>query len=156
MTGTVNSKGESTIGFDRAGDGPPSAAGKTVAEKLLIKPGSTVWASELSELGRIQPFPDGVQLAERAADATTALVFARDAASLRSLLEQHGEELHQPAVVWIAYPKTNRVDLSRDTVWPIVVELQMRPIGQASIDDDWSAMRFRPLADGEAPFTGGR
>src|SRR5688572_2231656 len=47
-----------------------SAARKTVAEKLLIKPGSTVWTSELSELGRLQPLPDGVHLAERAADAT--------------------------------------------------------------------------------------
>ena len=72
-----------------------SAARKTVAEKLLIKPGSTVWTSELSELGRLQPLPDGVHLAERAADATTAFVFARDAASLRSLLEQHGEAVSQ-------------------------------------------------------------
>lgn len=133
-----------------------SAAAKTVAEKLLVKANTKVWVSDPSQLDRLEPLPDGAAIAERIGDASVAFVFARDAASLRSQLTQHGTELHQPAVLWIAYPKTNRLDLSRDTVWPIVVELRMRPIGQVSIDDDWSAMRFRPLADGEAPFTGGR
>jgi hypothetical protein len=32
----------------------------------------------------------------------------------------------------------------------------MRPIGQVSVDEAWSAMRFRTLKKGEAPFTGGR
>jgi lysophospholipase L1-like esterase len=32
----------------------------------------------------------------------------------------------------------------------------MRPITQIALDETWSALRFRPLAPGEAPFTGGR
>jgi hypothetical protein len=32
----------------------------------------------------------------------------------------------------------------------------MRPVTQVSIDQVWSALRFRSLKDGEAPFTGGR
>jgi hypothetical protein len=32
----------------------------------------------------------------------------------------------------------------------------MRPISQVAIDDVWSALRFRVLRAGEAPFTGGR
>jgi hypothetical protein len=32
----------------------------------------------------------------------------------------------------------------------------MRPISQVAVDEVWSALRFRPLKEGEAPFTGGR
>jgi len=35
-------------------------------------------------------------------------------------------------------------------------EFGMRPISQVAIDDVWSALRFRVLRTGEAPFTGGR
>jgi hypothetical protein len=35
-------------------------------------------------------------------------------------------------------------------------ELGLRPVTQVSIDQVWSALRFRPLKQGEAPFTGGR
>jgi len=42
-----------------------------------------------------------------------------------------------------------------DSLWPILAEYGMRPVAQVSIDEVWSAMRFRPLKDGEEPFTGG-
>jgi hypothetical protein len=32
----------------------------------------------------------------------------------------------------------------------------LRPITQVAIDETWSALRFRQLAPGESPFTGGR
>jgi hypothetical protein len=47
-------------------------------------------------------------------------------------------------------------DINRDTLWPILAEYGMRPIGQVAIDDVWSALRFRPDREGEAPFAGGR
>jgi hypothetical protein len=40
-------------------------------------------------------------------------------------------------------------------VWPILGEYGMRPITQVAVDDVWSALRFRPLEEGEPPFTGG-
>ncbi|HEV3505874.1 MAG TPA: hypothetical protein VHS79_08535 [Actinomycetes bacterium] len=42
------------------------------------------------------------------------------------------------------------------TLWPILSELGLRPVTQVSIDQVWSALRFRPLRQGEAPFSGGR
>jgi hypothetical protein len=62
----------------------------------------------------------------------------------------------QPSSFWDAYPKANRGDLNRDSLWPILGQYGMRPIGQASVDEVWSAMRLRTLKEGEAPFTGGR
>jgi hypothetical protein len=32
----------------------------------------------------------------------------------------------------------------------------MRPITQVSVDEVWSALRFRPVREGEAPFTAAR
>jgi len=57
---------------------------------------------------------------------------------------------------WVAYPKGGRADINRDTLWPILAEHAFRPIGQVALDETWSALRFRPIKPGEAPFTGGR
>ena len=128
---------------------------KTVAQKLLIKPGTSVWLSDPGRLALIEPLPDGVEHADGPAGCATALVFADDAAGLRGVLDRHGDDLHGPAAVWIAYPKGGRSDVNRDSLWPILGEHGMRPIGQVAIDETWSALRFRPLEPGET-FSGGR
>ena len=89
---------------------------KTVAEKLLIRPDTTLWCSDAARPGR----------------------------------------LARPEVFWVAYPKANRADLNRDTLWPVLGEYGMRPISQVAVGEVWSALRFRPLKPGEPPFTGGR
>ena len=128
---------------------------KSTAEKLLIKPGTTVWLSHPDRLDLIGPLPDGARIVDRLAEATTALVFGDDAESLRRTLGSQGQHLPTPDVVWVAYPKANRTDINRDTVWPILAEFGMRPIGQVSVSDVWSALRFRPLKPGEER-SGGR
>lgn len=128
---------------------------KTIAQKLLIKPNTTLWLSHGEHRTLLEPLPEGVtQVA--LPQAATALIFADTAASLRELLVAHGEHLAQPGTLWVAYPKANRTDINRDTLWPILTEYGLRPIGQVAIDDVWSALRFRPLKEGEEPFTGGR
>jgi hypothetical protein len=129
---------------------------KSQVEKLLIKPNTTVWSSHASHLDLIQPLPEKVRHVDRLEQATTALVFADDAGSLRDILTAHKDQLARPSIFWVAYPKANRADLNRDSLWPILGEYGMRPIGQVSVDEVWSAMRFRTLKEGEAPFRGGR
>ena len=128
----------------------------SVAEKLLVKPNTTLWSSHPSRLELVGPLPAGVRRVDAPEQATTALVFADDAASLRDLLATHQERLARPEVLWVAYPKGNRTDINRDSLWPILGELGLRPVTQVAIDQVWSALRFRPLKPGEAPFTGGR
>lgn len=129
---------------------------KSVADKLLIKPNTTVWSPHASRLDLVEPLPENVRRVDGPEQATTALVFADDAGSLRDILTAHKQQLARPDVFWVAYPKANRADINRDTLWPILGEYGMRPIGQVSLDEVWSALRFRPLREGEAPFTGGR
>ena len=128
---------------------------KSIAEKLLIKPGSTVWSSDGGSLRLIGPLPDDVRPVAALEEATTALFFADDAASLRATLATHANQLGEPETVWVAYPKANRTDINRDSVWPILGEYGMRPVGQVAIDDVWSALRFRALKPGEEQFKGG-
>jgi hypothetical protein len=129
---------------------------KTVADKLLIRPETTLWLSHGSRVGLIEPLPEGVQLVDAPEEATTAVVFADDAASARLILAANKGGLKRPDVFWVAYPKANRTDINRDSLWPILAKHGMRPITQVAINDVWSALRFRPLKEGEAPFTGGQ
>ena len=129
---------------------------KSIAEKLLIKPNTTVWLSDAAQLVRIEPLPEGVRIVDGMDQATVALVFADAAASARELLTAHKDHLARPTVFWVAYPKGNKADINRDTLWPILIEYGMRPIGQVAVDEIWSALRFRPLKEGETPFSGGQ
>ncbi len=129
---------------------------KTVADKLLVKAGTTVWTSAPEHIDRIGPLPEGATPVDDLEAAMTAVLFADDAESLRAVLARHAGSLRAPANLWVAYPKGNRTDINRDTIWPIVSEHGLRPIGQVALDDVWSALRFRPLKEGEAQFSGGR
>lgn len=129
---------------------------KTLAEKLLIKPKTTIWVTPAEHYDRIGPLPEGVRYADGPARAGTAVIFASDADAVRRILADHDGQLAKPATLWVAYPKGNRAGINRDTLWPMLALHGLRPIGQVAVDDVWSALRFRPLKDGEAPFTGGQ
>ena len=129
---------------------------KTVADKLLIKPGTEVWISDAAHRPLVEPLPEGARHADDLKGADVAVFFAADAASARRLLDEHRALLTEPSVVWVAYPKGNKSDINRDTLWPIVADYDMRPCGQVAIDNRWSGLRFRPNREGEGRFTGGR
>lgn len=128
---------------------------KTIAEKLQIKPGATLWLSHPDRRALVEPLPAGVTPADQLAQASAALLFADSAGALRALLDAHAGELAQPSVFWVLYPKANRADINRDSLWPILSEYGMRPNSQIAVDEVWSALRFRPLKPGEPPFLGG-
>ncbi len=128
---------------------------KTIAEKLLIKPNSTVWLNEPARLPLITPMPEGVRESSTLATAGTAVIFVEDATAVREQLTEHRADLDKPSALWIAYPKGNKADVNRDTLWPIVADFDMRPNGQVAIDDRWSALRFRANREAEGRFTGG-
>ena len=58
--------------------------------------------------------------------------------------------LNGDAIYWLAYPKASSkkytCDFNRDTSWDIMAPYKMLPVRQISIDEDWSALRFRKEA----------
>lgn len=130
--------------------------GKTVAAKLRILPGTPVWVSDTSRATLLGPLPFGASLVSGPADAKVAVVIADDAAGIRGALARHVAALGGVGAFWVAYPKGNRADVNRDTLWPILAEHGFRPVSQVALDETWSALRFRLMLPGEAPFVGGR
>ncbi|GAA0461620.1 hypothetical protein Aca07nite_74100 [Actinoplanes capillaceus] len=128
---------------------------KTIAEKLLIKPHSTVWLNEPARLPLLTPMPEGVRETGTLATASTAVLFVENAGAVREQLDRNRADLDKPAAFWIVYPKGNKADINRDSLWPIVADFDMRPCGQVAIDERWSALRFRANRPGEDRFTGG-
>jgi len=56
--------------------------------------------------------------------------------------------IEDSAVVWFVYPKQTskryKSDLNRDVCWQALKPLSLQPVRQIAIDDDWSALRFKP------------
>lgn len=51
-------------------------------------------------------------------------------------------------LAWISYPKAGKLgtDLNRDRLARAMTAQGIQPVRQVSIDDTWSALRFRPAA----------
>ena len=130
-------------------------AGKTVAEKLLLRPGGRAWVSDDARASLLGPLPDGAALVASPAGVDLALLVADGAADVRAGLVAHAADLATAAAFWVAYPKGGRADINRDSLWPILGEHGFRPISQVALDETWSALRFRPLKPGEAQFNPG-
>jgi hypothetical protein len=49
-------------------------------------------------------------------------------------------------LLWIAYPKAGQLgtDLKREVVWESMKPTGWGPVSQVSLDDVWSALRFKP------------
>lgn len=116
--------------------------GKTLAEKLLRKQGAVVAA-----FGAPEGLLDGVRLG---VSATWAIAFCRDRAALDAVWGDVRAAVAPGAVVWLCYPKrTSRLasDLYRDGGWDVVTADDWHPVTQVAVDEDWSALRFRPRAE---------
>ena len=78
-----------------------------------------------------------------------AMVFVQ---SMAQWMPLRGELVAAMAVqgrLWLCYPKKTskkyKSDLSRDILWPTLGEFDYEPVSQYAVDEDWSAMRFRPV-----------
>lgn len=125
------------------------ASAKTTASKLLVKPGTALWVSDPAALDLVGPLPAGVTRVDEISSAGVAVLRTESRAAVESLLDAHGDQLAALPVLWVLYPKGNRADINRDSLWPLLVPHGLRPITQVSVDDVWSALRFRALKDGE-------
>lgn len=71
-------------------------------------------------------------------------------ADIARLAETAAGALAPDGLFWWAYPKKSSrryaSDLARDEGWAPLYGLGFGPVRQIAIDDDWSAVRFRPEA----------
>ncbi len=59
------------------------------------------------------------------------------------------KKLAGDAIIWFCYPKGTskkyRVEINRDNGWDALRKLGLDTVRAVSIDEDWSALRFRKL-----------
>jgi len=115
-----------------------------IAAKLQIKPGTQV-----AIVGHPADGPDLAPLGPSVSDPAAAdavVAFARQRGELTSIAGPAIEAAREDRLAWIAYPKAGQLgtDINRDSLASAVAELGVRPVRQISLDDVWSALRFRP------------
>ncbi|MFF1633224.1 hypothetical protein [Leifsonia sp. NPDC058248] len=133
---------------------------KTVAQKLQVKAGDRVLVvggtpEEQALLGEL-PAGAAAMSSARApgeADAAGAAIAVTFVHSRDELLARYASELPSLSgarAVWFLYPKGGRADVNRDVIMREAGAFGWRANSNVSVDDGWSAVRVRPLADGEA------
>jgi hypothetical protein len=77
------------------------------------------------------------------------IIFARNKADIEKLTPQALHNLVADGVLWFCYPKKTstkyRTDVDRDHGWDTLNDSGLRVVRIVSIDDDWSAMKFRNI-----------
>lgn len=76
------------------------------------------------------------------------LVFVNNKQELLNFLNKQLKNIEPDSVLWFAYPKgTSKIktDINRDSIRTLGEEFNMTTVTAISIDDTWSALRFRPV-----------
>ena len=82
------------------------------------------------------------------AKSTNTLVFINDNKEYLNFLKTDLKNIEPDSVLWFAYPKgTSKIktDINRDTIRITGEEFGITTVTAISIDDTWSALRFRPI-----------
>ena len=122
-----------------------------LARKLLIKPGSRVALVNPPPgyAARLRPLPDDATLVDVQPELDVLQVFVHDRAALDQAASSLGS-VRTGGLLWVCYPKGGRragTDLNRDLLWEAMAEHGLTGVTLVSVDDTWSAMRFRPAGE---------
>lgn len=78
-----------------------------------------------------------------------AMIFVKKKSETDKSIALLFKKLSEDAVLWFCYPKgTSKkyiCDFNRDTGWSALGENGFEPVRMVSIDEDWSALRFRKV-----------
>jgi hypothetical protein len=115
-----------------------------ILKKLQIPSGGSIYLVNTPK-GLKLDVPVSKNLAQGA-----VLVFADDSTTLRKNCKPAVEAAKADRLSWIAYPKAGQLktDLNRDGLVKLMKSYGIQGVSLVSLDDVWSAMRFRPINTG--------
>jgi len=122
-----------------------------LVKKLRIQPGQRLLilnppSGYIESLGDL---PEGVEVSEKPEGKFDFVhLFVRDSTEFADLSPKAMDVVKYDGLLWISYPKRSSkvaTDLTRDVMWDLVADTGLRPVTQVSIDEVWSALRFRPV-----------
>src|SRR5260221_13019265 len=125
-----------------------------LSKKLLIKPGYKLLVLYAPDgyLEMLNPLPDGTEV-ETSAGGTFDFVqlFVCSKADVDSRVKAAIQALKSGGLLWLTYPKKSskiKTDVTRDIGWESVHNAGFEGVSLFSVDDTWSAMHYRPIAEG--------
>lgn len=122
------------------------ATKSSLLKRLSYKPGVTWFAPNVP--ATVKPLLKGIELTARAPKVPEAsMLFAKNSSELQKVFGKIEGKLRGDPLLWVCYPKGGsgvETDLNRDILWHALWPKGLRPVMQISLDDTWSAMRFRP------------
>lgn len=127
--------------------------GTSLLKKLGIKPNQRIIILNAPEGYREQlgELPDDVEVATALNGIFDLVhVFVKNRAEVDQYAPKAIQTLKPGGLLWFSYPKKSAkipTDISRDVGWDAVLNAGWRPVTLISIDDVWSAFRFRPLSE---------
>ena len=119
----------------------------SVADKLRVRPGAAVRLIHSPD--RHRPLMGDIV---EASPADVVLLYSRSQAQLERDAAAAIGAVRDGGILWVCYPKKSAgtpSDMSRDVCRELMLARGWDAVSQISIDDVWSAMRFKPA--GEIP-----
>jgi hypothetical protein len=117
-----------------------------LSKKLQVPVGTPIFL-----VGAPKGFDPGVPMVKKAAGAAV-LAFAVDSRALPAGAKPAIDAAKEDRLSWVAYPKAGQLgtDLNRDRLARLMEPFGLEPVRLVSVDDTWSAMRFRPKGTGRS------
>ena len=128
----------------------------SLIKKLGIKPNQRLFVLNAPEgyseqIGTL--LPEDVELLTTptpAGNFDVVLQFVRNKAEVDEYTPEAIRQVKPGGLLWVSYPKQSSkvpTDINRDILWKIFPNSEWRPVTQISIDEVWSALRFRPKSE---------
>jgi hypothetical protein len=125
-------------------------AASSLIKKLRVQPGQRMLLLNAPEgyIESLGELPTGVELSQEPQGKFGFVhLFVWNSQELEQWLQTAMDAVEYDGLLWISYPKLSskvETDLTRDVLWKLMNETPLRPVTQISIDQVWSALRFRP------------
>ena len=114
-------------------------------QRILIMNAPSGYMDELGDL------PEDFDVAQEPSGTFDFVhLFVKNVAELERLGPVAIEAVKYDGLLWMSYPKRSskvRTDITRDVGWDVLTQAGLRPVTQVSINDVWSALRFRPVEE---------
>ena len=114
----------------------------TIAERLGIRPGTTLWFQPVEWLRVLGPLPPGVRMTGEFAGASVAVLFVSNAESMQWFFRRYGTVVLAPTAVWICAPNQPRAAFDRRYLATILAGHRLHGVAEVPLDAAWTAVRL--------------
>ena len=121
---------------------------KPVAQKLGIKPGTTVRTRNAPETYRrmVGPLPANVVLSDRATQPVDVVhLFVTSRKQLETQLRVSLKEIRQDGAIWVSWPKKSSgvtTDVTEDVIREVALPIGLVDVKVCAVDEIWSGLKL--------------